>query len=84
MFSITEEHYNIVTYQNDTHELSNKIYALIDLARLSHFPLHEHYRLSGICFFKCLNRDCVGVPNMSKFLIFKQPHKNKQLASRLM
>jgi hypothetical protein len=32
MFSVIEEHYNKVTYKNDTHELSNKIYALMDLA----------------------------------------------------
>jgi hypothetical protein len=31
MFSIIEEHYNKVTYKNDTHELSNKIYVLMDL-----------------------------------------------------
>jgi hypothetical protein len=32
MFFVIEEHYNKVTNKNDTHELSNKIYALMDLA----------------------------------------------------
>jgi len=32
MFSINEEHYNQVTYKNDTYELSNKIYLLMDFA----------------------------------------------------
>lgn len=31
MFFFIEEHYNKVTYKNDTHELSNKIYVLMDL-----------------------------------------------------